>query len=307
MRFVLLFCCLQGLLRAQNAVNEVPFYWQLQVDNDISAQTDRQYTAGFLYEQTHPKLSAGWPARCLLFQSEAVHAGWRLDLKLFTPKDIFTDAPPTKDRPYASTFMVYIFNRSYHPSNTWVESSWGLGLVGPSSQSWRLQNLIHALTPHSEDAVGWKYQVADAFILQYELAVRQMLYQNSFLGISSNAEIRLGSGFTDASMGLELRMGFLPEWQDEHRLKRSQHRIFMFTRPQLQATAFNVTLESSLIGSHAALLHRSINSGVGRVEIGLRYRWSLAELEVMHSFLSPEFQDGPFHAWGSLRARFQLE
>lgn len=304
---MLLFCCLQGLLRAQNAVNEGPFYWQLQVDNDISAQTDRQYTAGFVYEQTHLNLGEGWPARLLLFRHEAVHTGWRLDLKLFTPKDIFTDSPPVEDRPYASTLLVYLFNRSFHPSNTWVESSWGMGLVGPSSQSWRLQNLIHALTPHSEDAVGWKYQVADAFLLQAEVQMRQLFYQNKVLALIADAHARLGSGHTDATMGMELRLGYLPDWKDEQRMKREMHRVWLFVRPQLQATAFNVTLESSLIGSYSALLHRSIEVGVGRMEIGLRYRWSLAELEVMHTFLSPEFQGGPFHAWGSLRARFQLE
>lgn len=307
MKWVLLFVFLQELVFAQSAANEGPFYWQLQLDNDISAQTDRQYTAGFMYEQTHSKLAHGWLSQCLLFQPQAVHTGWRLDLKLFTPKDIFTDAPPVQDRPYASTFMVYVFNRSYHPSATWVESAWGIGLVGPSSQSWRLQNLIHALTPHSENAVGWKYQIADAFLLQYELAVQQLLYQNSFVGLSSHAAARLGSGFTDATVGLEFRIGYLPEWQNEQRLKKGQHRMYLFAHPQLQATAFNVTLESSLIGSHSALLHRSIQVGVGRMEIGLRYRWSLAEVELMQTLLSPEFQGGPFHSWGSLRARFQLQ
>lgn len=137
--------------------------------------------------------------------------------------------------------------------------------------------------------------------------MRQLFYQNKVLALIADAHARLGSGHTDATMGMELRLGYLPDWKDEQRMKREMHRVWLFVRPQLQATAFNVTLESSLIGSYSALLHRSIEVGVGRMEIGLRYRWSLAELEVMHTFLSPEFQGGPFHAWGSLRARFQLE
>jgi hypothetical protein len=313
-KHVALFLCLFICSFIQKASGQAAFeadslrYWKLIVDNDISSQTDRQYTAGFIYEQVGPRIGR-WPLlKVLPWHSRADHSGLRVELALYTPKDIFTDAPPTVDRPYASTFLFYLFSRSFfEESSTWVDSRIGLGMIGPSSQSWRLQNLIHALTPYSENVVGWKYQVADAFLLQYELGLQQRLFSSRFTALQFGSGIRLGSAYTDLSLNAEWRLGYLPSFRNEFQTEKGKHIGYFFIRPQLRYALFNVTLQSSLIGSSSELLKRDLITELGTVELGFNYCWSLTEIRYSQSFISPEYVNGPYHSWGSLSLTFYLD
>lgn len=283
-------------------------YWYTHIDNDITAQTDHQYTAGFTFSWFSEKLTAMPQLRILPAHRHFTQAGVEAEIMLFTPRSIFTLPPPADDRPYSSTFIVRSVGRSFLANtNTWYEAGLGLGMIGPSSQVWRFQNLIHALTPHSQDAVGWDKQIADALIIQYELAIKQSLWTSSWSHFLGDVEARVGSGFVDAALGMEIRFGKMHALSDEYSRSADQHHFYFFWRSQLGAVAYNITLQSSMIGSEAVDLYREPVRDVGRMTAGMVYRFPRMSLQLSQDFWSPEFVGGPFHSWGRLALVFYLD
>jgi hypothetical protein len=148
--------------------------WRLNLDNDILAESDRDYTGGIALT-----LSGGRAQEYLLslesirnwlddllridrvyarqphFQLHSVQYG----AMLFTPEDITDPAPIADDRPYGSLFFISSTELSVAPSNdkAWL-STLTFGFLGLSAAE-TIQKAIHALTD-SDVANGWDNQIS---------------------------------------------------------------------------------------------------------------------------------------------------
>jgi hypothetical protein len=148
--------------------------WQLNLDNDILAESDRDYTGGIALTlsgrraQEYPVSLEGirnWLDDLLRvnklyadhshFQLHSVQYG----TMLFTPEDITNSAPIFDDRPYGSLFYLSNTELTVVPSDNqaWL-STLTFGFLGLSAAE-DIQKVIHALTD-SDVANGWDNQIS---------------------------------------------------------------------------------------------------------------------------------------------------
>lgn len=148
--------------------------WLLSLDNDILAESDRDYTGGIALTLSGRraqeyivslegardwlddlfrinKLYAGQPH----FQLHSIQYG----TMLFTPEDITNPAPIFDDRPYGSLFYISNTELTVVPSKdrAWL-STLTFGFLGLSAAEY-IQQALHAVT-NSDVANGWKNQIS---------------------------------------------------------------------------------------------------------------------------------------------------
>jgi len=148
--------------------------WRLNLDNDILAGADRDYTGGIALTLS------GRRAQEYLISLEGVR-NWLDDLlhidtryadqphfqlhsvqygaMLFTPGDISDPAPIFDDRPYGSLFYMSNTELTVAPSNeqAWL-STLTFGFLGLSAAE-DIQEALHAVT-NSDVANGWDNQIS---------------------------------------------------------------------------------------------------------------------------------------------------
>lgn len=148
--------------------------WVLNLDNDILAERDRDYTGGIALTLS------GRRAQEYLFSLEGIR-NWLDDLlgvsklyakephfqlhsvqygaMLFTPGDITDPAPIYDDRPYGSLFYLSNTEMTVAPANdkAWL-STLTFGFMGLSAAEYT-QKAIHTITD-SDVANGWDNQIS---------------------------------------------------------------------------------------------------------------------------------------------------
>jgi hypothetical protein len=148
--------------------------WRLNLDNDLLAESDRDYTGGIALTLS------GRRAQEYLISLEALRDGLdkllRIDklyarqphfqlhslqygAMLFTPEDITDPAPIFDDRPYGSLFYLSNTALTVAPADdrAWL-STLTFGFLGLNAAEY-LQKAIHALTD-SDVANGWSNQIS---------------------------------------------------------------------------------------------------------------------------------------------------
>ncbi len=179
----LLFLLLMLLSYQAHAVSEANLTGQqekynsgslINLDNDILANSDRDYTGGFALTLSGrraqeylislegvrnwlddllriDKLYAGQPH----VQLHSVQYG----IMVFTPKDIISSAPVFDDRPYGSLWYLSNTELTVTPaSNRAYLSTLTVGLLGLKATEY-IQEALHSITP-SDVANGWDNQIS---------------------------------------------------------------------------------------------------------------------------------------------------
>jgi hypothetical protein len=194
----------------------------LQVDNDVFAGSDQNYTSGLRIAYaapmgpSHPLEST---ARALPFLGGPLSVTYSLGQQLYTPRDISLSQPILTDEPYAGYLYVGIgFESEVHRGQaprilTSVELQ--LGVVGPAALGKQTQQLAHDIFA-SEEANGWDNQ------LKNEPAIN-LFYDRAWIGwhetrigeagsgyridLSPHVGAALGNVYTYAAGGATLRFG----------------------------------------------------------------------------------------------------
>lgn len=136
--------------------------FQLFIENDLLARTDRYYTHGLKLGGGVPFDLLQLPASELLKQlapkdGSAIHLGLFLGQNLYTPKSITISAPQTLDRPWAAwLYLGGVAQRAKANRLDTVEID--LGLVGPSALGEDVQTGWHRLIG-APQPMGWQHQI----------------------------------------------------------------------------------------------------------------------------------------------------
>jgi hypothetical protein len=225
---LLLMILLPSAALAQPAAEEEPFHWcetfTFQLENDVIANTDRNYTNGFrLACATSP--SDG--ARRLISSLPGVDRPGRnrftyaLGQSMFTPEDIEEAEPILDDQPYAGWLYLGLGLESevrVPDFNTrWLDKlELQLGVVGPESGAEDVQRFVHDAIG-SDDPRGWDNQLdtEPGVNLFYNRIWGSYLtvpfsyvgLPDVFLDASPQVGLALGNIYTFASTGLTFRIG----------------------------------------------------------------------------------------------------
>ena len=202
-----------------------PGTWTFILENDVFANTDRDYTSGLRGSYVSPPDGPedglhGAIARSLFGAraGDEIRFGLAIGQSIFTPEDTRAENPPSDQHPYAGwlygEYSVFAQDRG----NAFLGSEAGLtigalqiGLVGPHAYGEEVQNNFHELI-RSYEVRGWDNQLNDevAFAVLLERQERFWLDQDLLgqqLDVIPNLGVTLGTLRTDAKLGATLRYG----------------------------------------------------------------------------------------------------
>lgn len=190
--------------------------FNLVLENDIFAKSDRHYTSGLLLSYASDPLFTSNEIRQRaarlpgIGDRDSVYTSVHLGHQIFTPEDIETNQLQVDERPYAA----YLFGgMSVLAANADELSAWTLnfGLVGPNAQGKQLQASIHNRTGSTATG-GWEYQLGNEAILQLDYEqVWQYGWRSEAGRLGMDAMPWLGFGLGNAAVhldgGITFRMG----------------------------------------------------------------------------------------------------
>lgn len=164
-----------ALAEEDAAEKKEPWLLALQIDNDLFAGFDEQYTNGTYLTLAMPindlPLWARWTRRQLggLIDAPDWQAAFGVGQSMFTPSDITDPDPPLDDRPYAG----FLFGSVFLSADTGERlDTLGLevGVTGPPSLAEATQKFIHNDIGIGDPPNGWDTQLGTevAFRLLYE-------------------------------------------------------------------------------------------------------------------------------------------
>lgn len=194
----------------------------LQIENDVFAGSDQNYTSGFRIAYAAP-LGPSHPlestARALPLMGGPMRYAYSLGQQLYTPRDISASQPILTDEPYAGYLYVGIAIESEPPREHGprILSSFELqvGIVGPAALGEQTQNAAHKIF-NSDEANGWDNQLKNeptlnlfydrAWIGWYETRIGQA-GSGYRIDLSPHVGAALGTVYTYAAAGATLRFG----------------------------------------------------------------------------------------------------
>lgn len=188
--------------------------FQLFIENDLLARTDRYYTHGLKFGGGVPFDLLQLPASELLKQlapkdGSAIHLGLFLGQNLYTPKSISISAPQPLDRPWAAwLYLGGVAQRAKANRLDTVEID--LGLVGPSALGKEVQTGWHRLIG-APQPMGWQHQIPNepAFMVSYLAKSKHVLgsARGVDLELIPHGGGSIGTVMTLARAGATVRLG----------------------------------------------------------------------------------------------------
>ncbi len=276
--------------------------------NDLFFRTDYYFTQGMTLTLVHPML-ARLPVRHLLAagpRGSTQHFGLTLRYDGFTPLRIQDAFIRVGDRPYAAYLYAAFFRVSNQPTQRQrLTTALEIGFIGPAAGGKELQTAIHRVTGNAEPR-GWDFQMRNAPIIGYRVELEQQLAASRYVELLGKAEASLGTLYTYAGTGVNLRFGhFSPYFANPGRTESAISKSW-----QLYGQA---TLGGRLIGYDATLqgspfrrddpytlAASTVRRAVARSSAGVVMAHESLRFEATATWVSPEFAGGRSHRWGQL-------
>ena len=284
-------------------------YFRFHYDNDYFTSTDKEYTQGYNFELVSPRLAKN-PVNHLYITPKNSEFKYGLSLEHigFTANNIASNQIQFDDRPFAAAIMLKSFLIATDTINkSRIVSSLNLGIIGPGAFGGDMQTAIHEATGNTIP-LGWYNQIKNDVVVNYEISYeKQLLRLNNFFAVQSNTTVRIGTLFTNASVGLNATFGIINSPFTTLKNK-SKFQLYLYTQPLVNFIGYDATLQGGLFN------HKSVytikESDIERFTfqnnygIVLQYRWLY--LEYSRTLLTREFSYGSQFKWGEIRIGFKL-
>lgn len=306
---------------AQKIDNTVSFrdiksesYFRFSYDNDFFTATDQNYTQGYSFELVSPFFKKN-PINYLFFKPSRTN--WRGENKMskygvswehigFTPGSIGSAEIQGGDRPFASALMLKSFmTQTNIVTKSRFTSALNIGVLGPAAFGGEMQTTIHEWTGNTIPQ-GWRNQIQNHAVVNYEVGYeKQLLRLNNFFAIQSNTYVRLGTLFTDATIGGNFTIGLINAPFDKGRKNKFQ--LYIYGQPLIKFVGYDATLQGSIFNknkspytipsSQLSRIRTEINYGIVMKVGGMYFEYSQA-------VQSKEFYGAAYYRWGGLKAGF---
>lgn len=313
---LLLVLCIPFISLSQKIDNMASFkdlkstnYFRFHYDNDYFTSTDKEYTQGYNFELTLPQLVKN-PLNYFFIKPKTSEFKYGISIEHigFTANNIASDQIQFDDRPFAAAIMMKSFLIATDTiQKTRIVSSLNMGIIGPGAFGGDMQTAIHEATGNTIPK-GWYNQIKNDVVLNYELTYeKQLLRFHDLFALQTAATVRLGTLFTNASIGLNATLGLINSPFTSVKNK-NKFQLYIYTQPILNAIGYDATLQGGLFNRESAYTISS--SDIERFTlqnnygIVLQYRWLY--LEYSRTMLTREFSYGDSHKWGGFRMGFKL-
>lgn len=291
--------------------------FQLFIENDMLAGTDRYYTNGI-------KLGFGVPFETLrdffkvpseyaldIFSDQGAshHFGFFVGQNIYTPRDIRIAAPQLNDRPWAAwLYLGGVAQRVKANRMDTVELD--VGVVGPPALGEVVQSNWHKLVgaPHPQ---GWGNQTPSelAFLMSY---LQKRKFGNAYFEVVPHAGVTLGTVMTLARAGGIVRLGhnmtgfgpdsiepggaMLQNSRREHEgAGRPRYEWYGFAGADLRYVAYNIFIDGTVLHKSESVDRRDM---VRDFTLGASMRVDAMRISLTRIYRSEEFTT-PFGGGGS--------
>ena len=313
---LLLLLVVPMLLKAQKIDNMVSFrdikstnYFRFHYDNDYFTSTDKEYTQGYNFELVSPSLAKN-PIQYLFITPKNSEFKYGLSLEHigFTANNIASDQIQYNDRPFAAAIMLKSFLIATDTiQKSRLISSLNLGIIGPGAFGGDMQTAIHRATGNTIP-LGWYNQIKNDAVLNYEITYeKQLLRFHDFFTIQTNVTLRLGTLFTNASVGFNATLGIINSPFTSVKNK-NKFQLYCYTQPLLNIIGYDATLQGGLFNRKSVYIikNNEIEHFTAQNNYGIVLQYRGVFLEYSRTVLTREFSYGSSHKWGGIRIGFKL-
>jgi hypothetical protein len=180
-----------------------------------------------------------------------------------------------------------------------------LGVIGPCAMCEEEQKAIHRSLVNIQP-LGWENQLQTNYIINYRAKFEKGLFNKKHREIIGDAAVRLGTLYTDVSVGLIGRMGFFSAYfnnlgMDKYAIERkSNFQFYGILKANVKVVAYNATLQGGMFNDQS--VYTISDNRVTRVVFegmaGFVLTYKRIGLEYSKFYLSKEFKEGLEQRWG---------
>ena len=293
--------------KARSVPEEEGGTFSIIFENDIFADTDRNYTNGIRAEWlSSPMDIPDWvvdAARAFpLFPADgSFRASYAVGQSMYTPRDITQENPPENDRPYAG-WLYGSIGLIAENGQRLDQLELTVGIVGPASGAAQTQKAVHEIID-SPIPQGWDHQLKNepGVVLTYQRSWRGLLAsQSSAYGadLTPHAGGAVGNVFTYANAGVTLRAGknLLLDYgppRIKPSISGSGYFVpydgtswYFFAGVEGRAVARNIFLDGNTFKNSRSV---DRNPFIGDVQFGFAMTVQNVRVSYTHVFRTPEF------------------
>lgn len=316
---ILLGCCLFNRITAQEK-NTFKYAIELSTDNDALAiweNLDRYYTFGIgakFYFRSDSFLGLERilsKKKNYFFDVELRSEGYTPTEKSY-PEEEVLDEDFQFERPFAG-LLFGVLGANYTFDRYYLRSELLLGVMGPASGAAEIQNWIHAKLPTSGLVEGWKYQLPNQLIANFNLKLTYDLTPNaSLVDVFAASEARLGNLYIDFTPTIGVRIGKFNAiatstgFNNDILAEIPLREIYFMSSVSGTIAAYNATAQGNIFGpkyeyasDSISNFHSTITNGV--YISGKRYGISFKHI-ITHGKVVPNER----HMYGILGLRYRF-
>jgi len=142
-------------------------------------------------------------------------------------------------------------------------------------------------------------------VLNLNFGIEKGLFQNKYFLLSTISNARLGTLYTDVSLGTRFRVGKSNDYfQSINNLsfgETEKWQLYLDFKPAVKVVGYNATLQGGIFNESPYTIDASdINRFVGVVEVSLNASYKNFYLNATYTWNSNEFETATSHQWGSI-------
>ncbi len=286
-------------------------YFSINFENDAFLAMDYYFTNGITFEYYHPVLERSFYNYMMIpYRKESVnYYGLTLVQNMYTPTRLDTVEIIHGDRPFASYLYLGFRKVIYDENNSMIlRSELDVGLLGPTSLGGMIQSTFHRTEP-----TGWKNQISNDIIVNYNIDVEKGIYQSEHLSFNGTAGIKAGTLYDNIYGGVNIVVGnFVPHYSgfglrcNHNNIDKLVQYGFVLSG-QMTFVGYDATMQGGLFSDNeyyidSDLIKRLTHSA--KFGLFFKYKWFGLNANIIH--LSHEFKGGRPHKWVHFSTTFCL-
>lgn len=232
-------------------------------DNDlyISTTQDRYYTNGVFLNYSFATDSISNKLIKKIYSFE-------LGQKLYSPFRANVRDISEHDRPFAGYLYAGAGFKNFYENNSFFGLSGEIGVIGPSAFGEQSMNFVHSIYGFNP-ADGWKYQIKDAFALNFRADfVQPLIKRSNYFDLNWKNSANLGTVFTDISTGIFSRIGtkklqsiansigFGSNLNNKKSKFNNEIETFFYINPMVRFALYDATIQGSFLTSNNAVTYQ---------------------------------------------------
>ncbi|WP_283642263.1 lipid A deacylase LpxR family protein [Croceibacter atlanticus] len=282
-------------------------YFRFNYDNDFFSSSDKNYTQGYSFELVLPVLEKN-PINILFLKPKNYQSKFGLAIEHigFTPDDYGSEEIQFGDRPFAAAIYLkgFVINTNTL-SKRRLTSSFNVGIIGPGAFGKEMQVEIHKATGN-EIPLGWKHQIKNDIVLNYEVGLEQQLYKyRQYFSIQAQSNAKLGTLFTNASLGFNGSLGIINSAFSSE-AKKDKFQLYFYSQIFGSVVGYDATLQGGLITTDSpyTIATNDVKRFTGQYTYGFVLQTKGFYAEYTRTLITRKFSRGDSAKWGGFKLGF---